>query len=200
MDQAQKRARASRYLEQALIDLGAEKSIYGVSVTELCHKAQVNRTTFYKHYENMTVFIDSVTEAFLIDMNLAVECDNPYREMLLMQDPTPILMKCVSFMDVKADFLGLMLGRNGSADFQNKIRGVWKGQIREAIEPYAGQIDNAIDIEILVCFVAFSMWALLDYHIMTNRMYSQTYIAGQLKALLVEHGLGSLGLRQLPVL
>ena len=39
-----------RMLKDALIDLLREVDIYHVSIRELCQRADVNRTTFYKYY------------------------------------------------------------------------------------------------------------------------------------------------------
>ena len=37
-------------LRESLIDLLADNSIHKISVREICDKAQINRTTFYKYY------------------------------------------------------------------------------------------------------------------------------------------------------
>ncbi len=37
-------------LRESLIDLLSEKSIHKISVREVCDRAQINRTTFYKYY------------------------------------------------------------------------------------------------------------------------------------------------------
>lgn len=41
-----------RLLKDALVELLREKDIYKVSVRELCERAQINRTTFYNHYDS----------------------------------------------------------------------------------------------------------------------------------------------------
>lgn len=42
-----------RIFKNTLIDLLKDKAIYNIKVKELCDKAELNRTTFYKHYENI---------------------------------------------------------------------------------------------------------------------------------------------------
>lgn len=42
-----------RIFKNTLIDLLKEKPIYNIKVKELCDKAELNRTTFYKYYENI---------------------------------------------------------------------------------------------------------------------------------------------------
>lgn len=42
-----------KLFKNSLIELLKESSIYNISVTELCNKAELNRSTFYKYYENI---------------------------------------------------------------------------------------------------------------------------------------------------
>ena len=43
-------AMTRRMLKDALIEMLKEKDIYHISIRELCERADVNRTTFYKYY------------------------------------------------------------------------------------------------------------------------------------------------------
>ncbi len=52
-------------LEEALLDLMAEKPIEKISVKELCEKADVNRSTFYAHYGSPQELLDSITGALI---------------------------------------------------------------------------------------------------------------------------------------
>lgn len=42
-----------RIFKDSFIEILKEKSIYNIRVKELCDKAELNRTTFYKYYENI---------------------------------------------------------------------------------------------------------------------------------------------------
>jgi hypothetical protein len=92
-----------------------------------------------------------------------------------------------------------MLGKNGVANFQNKVRSVWQEMILSALRPYAQRLDESIDIEILAWLINCSIWGGLEFDIQTNRKYSQSYIAEQLKLLLFDSALASLGLRACPL-
>lgn len=55
-----------RTLLEALCALAAEKKIENISVTELCRKANINRTTFYKYFNvPADVLIDHVERIFV---------------------------------------------------------------------------------------------------------------------------------------
>lgn len=52
----------ARLMDEALIELLAEKDIAYISVKEICEKAGVNRSTFYLHYETIGDLIEETTE------------------------------------------------------------------------------------------------------------------------------------------
>lgn len=51
-------------LRRALLNLLAEKPLNDISVTELCTKADVNRATFYAHYESTYSLLTEIQEEF----------------------------------------------------------------------------------------------------------------------------------------
>jgi len=53
-------------MDKALISLLEEKSFEYITVSEICKRAEVNRSTFYLHYEN-TVDLLNETARFLLD-------------------------------------------------------------------------------------------------------------------------------------
>ena len=75
----------------------SEKSVYRIQVRELCQKAQVNRTTFYKHYDNVEDFVSKVVDAFIADMDAHFSGDNIF-DGLLGIDAAATYERCVGFM------------------------------------------------------------------------------------------------------
>lgn len=56
----------AKKMDKALISLLEEKSFEYITVSEICKKACVNRSTFYLHYENTVDLLDE-TARFLLD-------------------------------------------------------------------------------------------------------------------------------------
>ena len=56
----------AKKMDKALISLLEEKSFEYITISEICKKANVNRSTFYLHYEN-TVDLLNETARFLLD-------------------------------------------------------------------------------------------------------------------------------------
>ncbi|MBQ2940934.1 MAG: TetR/AcrR family transcriptional regulator [Clostridia bacterium] len=56
----------AKKMDKALISLLEEKSFEYITISEICKKANVNRSTFYLHYENMVDLLNE-TARFLLD-------------------------------------------------------------------------------------------------------------------------------------
>ena len=56
----------AKKMDNALISLLEEKSFEYITVSEICKRAEVNRSTFYLHYENTGDLLDE-TARFLLD-------------------------------------------------------------------------------------------------------------------------------------
>ena len=56
----------AKKMDKALISLLEEKSFEYITVSEICKRAEVNRSTFYLHYEN-TIDLLNETARFLLD-------------------------------------------------------------------------------------------------------------------------------------
>lgn len=65
MQENRKIRMTKKVLKDALIELLYTKDISEVTVTELCKRADVNRSTFYSHYETLTHVLDDIEKDFL---------------------------------------------------------------------------------------------------------------------------------------
>lgn len=52
-------------LQQALVELLEEEHLSSITVTALCARADVNRSTFYAHYASLDAVLDDVETGFL---------------------------------------------------------------------------------------------------------------------------------------
>ncbi|MBQ8995676.1 MAG: TetR/AcrR family transcriptional regulator [Oscillospiraceae bacterium] len=61
----QRVALSKRILKDALLELLKKKPLYEVSVSELCQASGINRTTFYRHYDNTSDLMVEIQEELL---------------------------------------------------------------------------------------------------------------------------------------
>lgn len=62
--------RTKRLIQKTVLSLLQQKKIDAITVTEVCQKAAVNRTTFYRYYDDIYMCVDAIETEFLESMNI----------------------------------------------------------------------------------------------------------------------------------
>ena len=63
-------------IKESFIDLVEEKPFHNITLKEVCERAEINRSTFYKHYKDTYDWKEQTEDSFLEDVNaLFVQCD-----------------------------------------------------------------------------------------------------------------------------
>lgn len=101
--------------KNALIQLLSEKKIYEITIQELCVKAELNRTTFYKHYQNVRDVLDEIEAEVLKQSKQCLEQIDISKE-------STIIMSINCFLCyVKENAGTYRLLLNPYNDFSNKL-------------------------------------------------------------------------------
>ena len=56
--------RSQNLIKNAFYELANEKDILKITVKDICDRADINRCTFYAHYGNIDVFLDSLEQEY----------------------------------------------------------------------------------------------------------------------------------------
>lgn len=91
-------------LKNALIDIMKTKSIHLVSIKEICEEADVNRSTFYRHYNTQYELYDEIIE------DIANDIGNLYQDDYTTVD---FLTKVLEYVESKRDTFLVLLSDNG---------------------------------------------------------------------------------------
>lgn len=59
--------RTEKHIIEACIKLAKKKDIYALTVTEIAKEAEINRITFYSHYENINCLIEHLEDKLIED-------------------------------------------------------------------------------------------------------------------------------------
>ncbi len=68
--------RTKRVIRDALIKLMLDKPVAGVTITELCREADINRNTFYAHYSAPEDVFAEIENELLADLSSMLEEEN----------------------------------------------------------------------------------------------------------------------------
>lgn len=91
-------------LKNALIDIMKNKSIHMVSIKEICEEADVNRSTFYRHYDTQYDLYDEIIEDIASDIGAIYKND---------YTTVDFLTKVLEYMESKRETILVILSDNG---------------------------------------------------------------------------------------
>ena len=106
-------AMTKRMLKDALTELLREMDIYHVSIRELCLRADINRTTFYKYYGSQ---FDLLAD---MENDLLVFLSDTIREHA--DDPVRIIETACEYLESHLEFGRLIINNNVDPLFPQKL-------------------------------------------------------------------------------
>ena len=140
-----------RMLKDALMEMLREMDIYHVSIRELCQRADVNRTTFYKYYGSQFDLLGDMEKEFLDFLSKAI------REHAA--NPVMIIETVCEYLEEHLEFGRLIINNNVDPLFPQKLFSL--AAVREAaLEKYAGQQDEAV-LEYLFNYLAYGAYRVI---------------------------------------
>lgn len=112
--------RTHKFLQEAMIELLAEKSFDEITVGDIAEQAMINRATFYRHYQDK---YDLVAKIFEETTNELVEHMKPFhKDTGHMENPPEIWIQFFEHVAQHASLYRAMLGNNGSPWFAARMR------------------------------------------------------------------------------
>ena len=102
-----------RMLKDTLTEMLTEKDIYHISIRELCERADVNRTTFYKHYGNQFDLLDDMESDLLHLIEKTIAEDK--------KRSANTVEQLLTFFEKDIEFVRLLLNSNVDPEFPQKL-------------------------------------------------------------------------------
>ncbi|WP_136706111.1 TetR/AcrR family transcriptional regulator [Agromyces sp. H66] len=134
--------RTEQHLRDALVALMAQRGYDSITVVDICDRAMVHRTTFYKHYEDKFDLLDDVLDTRLLELlGPDVLAGDPAR-------PGPdevahLLLRMAGRIQADRDFFGLL----ASPDATSLVPRLTEALRRRLLETPRGARASAHDRE-----------------------------------------------------
>src|SRR5208337_1117624 len=106
--------RSKRLIRQAFVELLQEKELEKISVTDIIRRADINRGTFYAHYQDTQAVIEQIENEIIEKM---LEFLGEFRFQNFFQDPLPLLLKISTYLEEDLEFYRILINSNGSEQF-----------------------------------------------------------------------------------
>lgn len=110
--------RTKKLIRQGLTELAKTKNITKITVKELTDLIDINRGTFYLHYNDIFDLVDSLENELYDEFSQIIESITID---VLKESPIDVLEKCCVFVKRNADVFGMLVGEHGDAQFVYKI-------------------------------------------------------------------------------
>lgn len=114
--------RSRRLIRQAFVDLMQEKNLEKITVTDIITRADINRGTFYAHYQDTRAVIEQIENEIIEKM---LEFLGELRYKNFFQNPLPLLLKISRWLEEDLDFYGILINSSGSEQFLVKLKDIF---------------------------------------------------------------------------
>ena len=140
-----------RMLKDAMTEMLRETDIYHVSIRELCQRADVNRTTFYKHYGSPYDLLADMENDLLKFLSKTI--------MEHAAEPARIIETACEYLESHLEFGRLIINNNVDPLFPQKLFSL--AVVREAaLKRFAGQQDEMM-LDYLYNYITYGAYRII---------------------------------------
>ena len=128
MDRRVRKTRA--LLQEKLIQLMNEKDIKDISVKELSDLADINRGTFYLHYNDVFDMLNQLEEALFQEFNAILDHSFEQRTAV---SPNTVLLNIFTYIYKNQKLVKVMIGPHGDLAFINRLKTLVRERLKDIL-------------------------------------------------------------------
>lgn len=175
-------ARSKRALRTALIELMEERGLDGVSVGDLCARADLNRGTFYNHFHDKDDLLTTLEDEVIADLERIQEQMKDLTVMDLLRyrarkKPLPFLVDLFDYLREQGDFLHAVTGPGGDIRFAPRLRDSVCANLIQTILHERYRTDPTPFVQYYVAFFASAYLGVIQHWIETGMRESSEEMA-----------------------
>lgn len=145
--------RSRKLIRTAFAKLLLEKPVNKITVTDIVKEADLNRGTFYAHYQNPQDVLKEI-ENEIMDNLLEVLREIDYQDFF--QNPKPIILKINHYLEEDLEYFKMLIQCSGSEQFIDRLKKIFVSYMeRDANVPKA--LKETKIFELTVYFIAGGM-------------------------------------------
>lgn len=169
-------------LQEALLTLMKTKDFKSISITDLVQLADLNRGTFYKHYQDKEELLEEIIDEVMKDLTVSYRA--PYESLTVIEISklSASAIKIFEHVAAHANFYSLLGKANILTGLQTRI-------CDELIELISQDLPNnplntKINIRLIASYQAYAIWGMITEWIQSDFIYPADYMAEQLLEIL----------------
>ena len=107
-----------KVLKESFIQLLKQKAISGITVTQICREADINRATFYAHYKDQYDLLSQIEQELVADINKYLA---EYRFQERNMKSRQVMEQIFEYIRENSEVCEVLLGENGDKIFQRDV-------------------------------------------------------------------------------
>lgn len=142
--------RIDKLIVDTFIELCKNKKADDITVALLCDKADINRTTFYNHYQGIWEIINAIENEIISKIDQVL---NDFSYFVFIKEPYPTLSKLNDIINEKPDFYKELFQLSYSHFFIDKLKEIFRNKILESPsipKSFTSSIQGQITISIFI--------------------------------------------------
>ncbi|KHF41715.1 TetR/AcrR family transcriptional regulator [Halalkalibacter okhensis] len=174
--------RTKRLIRDALTDLMEEKGFEGITVRDLTEKADINRGTFYLHYQDKYDLLEQSENDIIKGIEAITEDINRYDSDLFISSseydkPTSFIIRLFEFIADNSNFMKVIIGPTGDPAFQGKLKEVMKNNILRKKESQIENNQMLVPMDYFIAYVTSAHLGVIQYWLENGMKESPEEIA-----------------------
>jgi AcrR family transcriptional regulator len=167
----------------AYLSLLQTKGVHAISVSDITEKADINRATFYAHYEDKQNLQEQIIKEILDDLEKAIEKDISKEEQnnFTLTTLEGIFIRMLENIYRHKEFYTVMLGNNGPSIFVDDLQHIiCKYTTKGLVTVHADKIDLIVPEAIYLSYVTSAQFGVIKYWIKNHYSETPLFMAQQL--------------------
>lgn len=161
--------RTKRLIRDALTELMEEKGFEGLTVRDLTKKADINRGTFYLHYQDKYDLLEKCEAEILTGIERITEGIQPQDVQNFSQhDSLPFIVQLFELFYEHSSFMRVILGPKGNASFQGKLRDIIKKTFFRNVISKINKEEMLVPIDYLFSYVSSAHLGVIQHWLETG--------------------------------
>lgn len=115
--------RSRRLIRQAFLELIQEKEVEKITVTDIITRADINRGTFYAHYQDIRDLLEQIGNEIIAKVVEEFHYHN------FLHDPLPLLSKLSDWLEADREYYRVLVNARGSEALLDKLKEVFIQQM-----------------------------------------------------------------------
>lgn len=165
--------RTRKLLKDSLISLMEEKEFKNISVKDITERADLNRGTFYLHYNDTYHLLQDIEDEVLHSFQ---EMIDSYRNPSLPHTLLPVMNPMIHYVAENTAICKIMFENSISVEFINRLHGLIHENGREIIKAMYPNADEAM-LEYFFEFITYGLTGMLKWWIDSGKQLPEGTLA-----------------------